>query len=176
MQWDSDGQRKRFWLRSEWIVWIRSLPTGGFGRHTKTEWQDWFELEDAARREAREEDRIRGENNLWKLRAGPLRRGMPGYVGDIGSSNRDDNQPFLQQLPDTGASDPIEPRPKSWWKVATQCQRCERNDAEELCDRCGLLVCTEQCWAGDHIEQCWDCIPQEVDRLADAAQSNPQEQ
>jgi hypothetical protein len=71
--WDYDCQRKRFWLRREWVVWIRSLPAQGFGRYTKTEWQDWFELD----------------------------------------------------------------------------------DAEELCVRCGLLVCTEQCWAGDHIEQCW---------------------
>ena len=115
MQWDSGGQRKRFWLRSEWIVWIRNLPTEGFGRYTKTEWQDWFEREVAARREAREEDRMRGANNIWKLRAGPPRRGMPGYVGDNGSSNRDDKQPLLHQLPDTGASDPVEPSPKTWW-------------------------------------------------------------
>lgn len=70
---DYDCQRKRFWLRREWVVWISSLPAHGFGRYTKTEWQDWFELD----------------------------------------------------------------------------------DAEELRVRCGLLVCTEQCWAGDHIERCW---------------------
>ena len=35
------------------------------------------ELRDAERQEYREEDRIRGENNLRKLRAGPPRRGMP---------------------------------------------------------------------------------------------------
>ena len=28
----------------------------------------------------------------------------------------------------------------------------------------------EQCWAGDHLEQCWDCVPQDVERQADTAQ------
>ena len=55
-------------------MWIRSLPAEGFGRHTKTEWQDWFELEDAKR----------GANNLQKLMEGPPRRGMPGYASDHG--------------------------------------------------------------------------------------------
>ena len=77
-------QRKRVWLRSEWIVWIRGLRAEGFGRWMKTEWQVWFELEDAARREAREEDRMRGAKNLEKLMEGPPRRGMPGYASDQG--------------------------------------------------------------------------------------------
>ena len=71
---------KRLWLRREWIVWIRSRPAKGFGRYTKTEWQDWVELEDAARREAREE--ARGsflEDSVQKLMEGPPRRRMPGY-------------------------------------------------------------------------------------------------
>ena len=33
---------------AEWLKWIRSLPAEGFGRYTKTEWQDWFEIEVAA--------------------------------------------------------------------------------------------------------------------------------
>ena len=81
MVWNAVCQRKRFWLRSEWDEWIRSIPSEGFGRYTKTEWQDWFELEDVARREAREEDRMRGAKNLQKLTEGPPRRGMPGYGG-----------------------------------------------------------------------------------------------
>ena len=28
----------------------------------------------------------------------------------------------------------------------------------------------DQCWAGDNINRCWNCVPQEVDGLADAAQ------
>ena len=48
----------------------------------KTEWQDWFELEDSARREARGEDHMRGAENLQKLMEGPPRRGMPGYASD----------------------------------------------------------------------------------------------
>ena len=57
-------QRKRFWLRSEWIEWIRCMPSEGFGRYTKTEWQDWIGFEDGARREARGEDSTRGANSL----------------------------------------------------------------------------------------------------------------
>ena len=69
-------------FRGEWNEWITGLPAEGFGRYTQTEWQDWFELEDAARREAREEDRMRGANNFQKLKEGPPRSGMPGYVID----------------------------------------------------------------------------------------------
>ena len=85
MPWDRECQRQRFWLRSEWFVWIRSLPKDGFGSYTKTEWQDWFERKDAARREAREEDRMRGANSLQKLMEGPPRRGMPAYASDQGA-------------------------------------------------------------------------------------------
>ena len=70
---DRRGPPEQEYWDYDWVAWIRSLPEQGFGLYTKTEWQDWFELD----------------------------------------------------------------------------------DAEELCVRCGLLVCTEQCWAGDHIEQCW---------------------
>ena len=35
--------------------------------------------------------------------------GMPRYVGGNGSLHSDYNQPSLQQLPDTSASDPVEP-------------------------------------------------------------------
>ena len=34
----------------------------GFGRYTKTDWQDWIGFEDATRRGAREEDRTRWAN------------------------------------------------------------------------------------------------------------------
>ena len=68
----TDAERQEYW-NYDWVVWIRSLPEQGFGLYTKTEWQDWFELD----------------------------------------------------------------------------------DAEELCVKCNLLVCTEQCWAGDHSKQCW---------------------
>lgn len=82
MVWIAERQRKRLWLCSEWIEWIRSVPAEGFGRYTKTEWQDSFELENAARREAREEDFMRRANNLQRLMEGPLRRGMLGYASD----------------------------------------------------------------------------------------------
>ena len=75
MVWNAECQRKRFWLRCEWIEWIQSLPSEGFGPHTQVEWQDWFVLEDAARKDIKEEDRNRGASNLKQLQEGPPRMG-----------------------------------------------------------------------------------------------------
>ena len=38
--------------------------------------------------------------------------------------------------------------------------RCRSEEAEEFCQPCIRWVCTERCWPGDHINQCWGCVPQ----------------
>ena len=38
------------------------------------------------------------------------------------------------------------------------CARCGADEAEVCCLLCNRQVCTERCWAGDHIEVCWACL------------------
>ena len=38
--------------------------------------------------------------------------------------------------------------------------RCRSEVAERFCQSCLNWVCVERCWPGDHINQCWDCLPQ----------------
>ena len=110
-------------MRLEWIEWITGLPAEGFGRYTQTEWQDWFELEDAARREAREEDRMRGANNFQKLKEGSPRRCMPGYASDHGGD------------PDHESSAPdLVP-----WIIS--CAGCDDPDMIAVCPMCDLPRC-----------------------------------
>ena len=40
------------------------------------------------------------------------------------------------------------------------CMRCGRDEAERFCKTCLCWVCDERCWPEDHINQCWDCVPQ----------------
>ena len=89
----------------------------------KTEWQDWFEREDASRREAREEDRMRGANNLHKLMEGPPRRGMPGYASDQGGD------------PDHESSAPY---PVPW---IISCADCDDPEKIAMCPMCDLPCC-----------------------------------
>ena len=41
-----------------------------------------------------------------------------------------------------------------------QYQCCTSDEAEERCPGCERWVCTERCWAGDHLGSCWNCVPQ----------------
>ena len=153
------GGRRRIWLRSEWIAWIRELPTGGWGLYSKAEWLDWVMSEDTRRREARDMDRMLGPGGCQDRGLGlagrPSDHGgalLGGRMLGASSSMRAWNCPGRSPLSDFDTMLCLRIR---------SCEVCGAPAQATVCPMCGLPCCR----ACQNLGHCCTCPAAEGGRL-----------